>query len=196
MKRSASNSPSKSPTKTSRRSPTKFNFVPSPLKRNQSNWESLRQQIKAGRGVALPDYSETTEHSEGNHAGMTELFKIRANLVQQENSRMPRLNMVAIKADHKTKVSKKAVKMLSSKYMGGQAQNQDQPMFSKSNNQAQQQAAADAVVKKVDHSAMIASFFGDANSSTQNTSLHKNIIVTAVNSADDSSDFDDEIMNH
>lgn len=195
MKRSASNSPSKSPTKTSRRSPTKFNFVPSPLKRNQSNWESLRQQIKAGRGVALPDYSETTEHSEGNHAGMTELFKIRANLVQQENSRMPRLNMVAIKADHKTKVSKKAVKMLSSKYMGGQAQNQDQPMFSKPNNQAQQQAA-DAVVKKVDHSAMIASFFGDANSSTQNTSHHKNIIVTAVNSADDSSDFDDEIMNH
>ena len=195
MKRSASNSPSKSPTKTSRRSPTKFNFVPSPLKRNQSNWESLRQQIKAGRGVALPDYSETTEHSEGNHAGMTELFKIRANLVQQENSRMPRLNMVAIKADHNTKVSKKAVKMLSSKYMGGQAQNQDQPMFSKSNNQAQQQAA-DAVVKKVDHSAMIASFFGDANSSTQNTSHHKNIIVTAVNSAEDSSDFDDEIMNH
>ena len=86
---------------------------------------------------------------------MTELFKIRANLVQQENSRMPRLNMVAIKADHKTKVSKQAVKMLSSKHMV----DQDQP--GSKTNQAQA-----AVVKKVDHSSMIASFFGDANSST------------------------------
>lgn len=41
----------------------------------------------------------TQEESSANHTSPTELFKIRANMVQQSNNRMPRLNMVAIKAE-------------------------------------------------------------------------------------------------
>lgn len=81
------------------------------------HWETLRDNIRGGRLHQLPEHSEATDQSESNVTGMTELFKIRAKLVEQDkDSKMSRLNMVAIKADHKSKLTRKQpTKLLSSK---------------------------------------------------------------------------------
>ena len=60
------------------------------------------------------------EEGQGNHTSPTELFKIRANMVQQSSTnRMPRLNMVAIKAEKmqvpKTTLSSKQEMMVADK---------------------------------------------------------------------------------